>query len=84
MEKKDEEKDEIILYQEGNDDNKNNNTNNSVSTENEMLSLSEFYLECARFGELEDMKNEFKGFWRKYSITYVMCKWSFKYSKIFN
>ena len=60
MEKKDEEKDEIILYQEGNDDNKNNNTNNSVSTENEMLSLSEFYLECARFGELEDMKNALK------------------------
>ncbi len=55
--KKEDEKEEIILFEEGTTE---NNNNNSESTENEMLTLPEFYLECARFGELEDMKNALK------------------------
>ena len=51
------ENEEITLFEEGTTE--NNNTN-SESTENEMLKLPEFYLECARFGELDDMKNALK------------------------
>ena len=51
------ENEEITLFEEGTTE--NNNTN-SESTENEMLTLPEFYLECARFGELDDMKNALK------------------------
>ena len=57
--------DEIILFQEGGDDSsgnpsKSNNGEESESNQEEYITNEEFLLECARFGDLEELKNALK------------------------
>ena len=52
--------DEIILFSEGYDKNGPELSESSVSNAEEMLTFDEYYLECARFGELKDLKEAMK------------------------
>lgn len=52
--------DEIILFSEGNDKTGPELSESSVSNAEEMLTFDEYYLECARFGELKDLKEAMK------------------------
>ena len=69
-EKKDE-VDEILLF--GDDENKNEKSvglSDSVSKE-ETLTLDEYYLECARFGELSDLKEALKDAPKEFNVNLV-------------
>ncbi len=60
MEKNNDNKDEIILFQDNGDTNCNECSESSVSNAEEMLTLDEYYLECARYGELSDLISAMK------------------------
>ena len=69
-----EEIEEIMLFGDDND-NKNNNDksiglSDSVSKE-ENLTLEEYYLECARYGELQDLKEAMKDATKDFNVNLV-------------
>ena len=77
-EKKAENKEEVEEFELFGDDDKDNQNNNdksiglsdSVSKE-ESLTLEEYYLECARFGELSDLKEAMKDATKDFNVNLV-------------
>ena len=70
---KKEEVDEILLF---GDDNDQNNNDKSVGfsdsqSKEENLTLEEYYLECARFGELSDLKEAIKETPKDFNVNLV-------------
>ena len=66
--------DEFLLF--GDDDNDNNNNEKSVGfsdsvSKEENLTLEEYYLECARFGELSDLKEAMKDATKEFNVNLV-------------
>ena len=61
---------EFVLFEDGNNNNENDiGLSDSVSKEEEALTLPEFYLECARFGELEDLKEAMKDATKDFNVN---------------
>ena len=66
--------DEFLLF--GDDENDNNNNEKSVGfsdsvSKEENLTLEEYYLECARFGELSDLKEAMKDATKEFNVNLV-------------
>ena len=73
-EEKKEEIDEFLLF--GDDYNDNNNNEKSIGlsdsvSKEENLTLEEYYLECARFGELSDLKEAMKDATKDFNVNLV-------------
>ena len=66
--------DEIMLFGDDNDNKDNNDKSvglsDSVSKE-ENLTLEEYYLECARYGELQDLKEAMKDVTKDFNVNLV-------------
>ena len=69
-----EEREEIMLFGDDNDNKDNNDKSiglsDSVSKE-ENLTLEEYYLECARYGELQDLKEAMKDATKDFNVNLV-------------
>ena len=63
---------ELLLYSDDTTLKNDNNNSQSISVSNneeELLTLDEYYLECARFGELNDLKNAMKDADSKFNVN---------------
>jgi ankyrin repeat protein len=63
---------ELLLYTDDpllKNDNNNSQSVSASNNEEEYLTLDEYYLECARFGELNDLKNAMKDADSKFNVN---------------